>query len=54
VKEGKTWKQVVDEAVGKLSLKEVQSQPKESNVQQLILEAKELKALLDQHSQLYT
>lgn len=49
VKEGKTWKQVVDEAVGKLSLKEVQSQePKENNVQQLILEAQELKALLDQ------
>ena len=55
VKEGKTWGQVVDEAVGKLSLKEVQSQePKKNNVQELILEAQELKALLDQHGQRYT
>jgi dihydroorotate dehydrogenase len=44
VKEGKTWEQVVDEAVEKLSLKESQ----EPNVQQLILEAQELKVLLDQ------
>lgn len=43
-KEGKTWKQVVDEAVGKLSLKESQ-EPKENKVQQLILEAQ---GLLDQ------
>jgi dihydroorotate dehydrogenase len=55
VKEGKTWEQVVDEAVGKLSLKEVQSQePKENDVQQLILEAQELKALLDHVGQPYT
>ena len=54
-KEGKTWEQIVDEAVRKLSLKEVQSQePKENNVQQLILEAQELKALLDQLGQHYT
>ena len=52
VKEGKTWEQVVDEAVGKLSLKEIQ--PKENNVQQLILEAQELKELLDELGQRYT
>ena len=43
-KEGKTWQQVVDEAIGKLSLKESQ----EPTVRQLILEAQELKVLLDQ------
>ena len=47
VKEGKTWEQVVGEAIGKLSLKESQ-ELKEDNVQNLILEAQELKALLDQ------
>lgn len=45
VKEGKTWEQVVDEAVGKLSLKE---NGQENDVQQLISEAEELKVLLDQ------
>ena len=44
VKEGKTWEQVVDEAVGKLSLKE----NREADVQQLISEGQELKVLLDQ------
>ena len=52
-KEGKTWEQVVDEAVRKLGLKESQ-EPKESNMQKLILEAQELKVLLDQHEQRYT
>ena len=47
VKEGKTWEQVVDEAVGKLSLKE-NPESKEITVQQLIAEAEELKVLLDQ------
>ena len=56
VKEGKTWEQVVNEAVGKLSLKEVQSrqEPNKNNLQQLISETQELKALLDQHGQRYT
>lgn len=53
VKEGKTWEQVVGDAVRKLSLKESQ-EPKENNVQQLILEAQELKVLLDQLGQRYT
>ena len=47
VKEGKTWEQVVDEAVGKLSLNE-SPESKEITVQQLIAEAEELKVLLDQ------
>jgi dihydroorotate dehydrogenase len=46
VKEGRTWEQVVDVAVGELSLKEYQ-EPKQ-NVQQLVSEAQELKVLLDQ------
>ena len=53
MKEGKTWEQVVDEAVGKLSLKE-SPVPKEDNVQQLVLEAQELKVLLDQLGERYT
>ncbi|KAF8817543.1 hypothetical protein BYT27DRAFT_7199076 [Phlegmacium glaucopus] len=48
VKEGKTWEQVVNEAVGKLSFKEKDQEPKQNNVQQLISEAEELKVLLDQ------
>ena len=45
VKEGRTWEQVVDGAVGELSLKEYQ-EPKQ-NVQQLVSEAQELYQLGD-------
>ncbi len=50
-KEGKTWEQVVNEAVSRLSWREtlrVEEKPEEGlTVQQLIGEAKELDALLD-------
>jgi len=48
-KEGKTWDQVVNDAVQNLSWKEpvVQEENREFTVQQLVREAEELGAMLD-------
>jgi dihydroorotate dehydrogenase len=51
-KEGTTWTQVVENAVNQLSLKEIprnaeQSTESASTIKQLILEAQELKGLLE-------